>query len=280
MVEKEGFNMQIEEREQLKQLAKRVRRSILSMIYEAQSGHPGGSLSAADIMTVLYFKELRIQPTDPTWHDRDRFVLSKGHACPVWYVCLQMRGFFAEEHLHSLRTVNSILQGHPDMKKTPGVDMTTGSLGLGVAAALGMALEGKLEGSARRVYAIVGDGELNEGVVWETIQAAYKFNLDNFCMIVDKNGLQLDGPVDEIMPIHDLSAALKGFGWHVIEIDGHNFDQIADAFTAARRVIGKPSCILACTIKGKGVSFMENQLKWHGKAPDSNEFQLALGELS
>jgi len=272
--------MQNDEREQLTQIAKQVRRSILSMIYKAQSGHPGGSLSSADIMTVLYFKELNIRPTEPTWHDRDRFVLSKGHACPVWYACLQLRGFFSEDHLQSLRTVNSILQGHPDMKKTPGVDMTTGSLGLGVAAALGMALEAKLEGSTRRVYSIVGDGEMNEGVVWETVQAASKYQLDNFCVIVDKNGLQLDGPVDEIMPIHDLFAVLTGFGWHVIEIDGHDIDQIDDAFKAARQVIGKPCCILARTIKGKGVSFMENQLKWHGRAPDAQEYQLAIGELS
>ena len=271
--------METKELERLQDMAKRVRATLLTMIYEAQSGHPGGALSAADIMTVLYFKELRIDPLDPKWHERDRFVLSKGHACPVWYSCLHLRGFFGEEHIHTLRTVNSILQGHPDMKKTPGVDMTTGSLGIGAATALGMALEAKMEKSDRRVYALLGDGEINEGIVWEVMQSAVKFSLDNFCLIIDKNGLQLDGPTKEVMPIHDLPAIIKGFGWEVEEIDGHAIEEIDNAFANAKNTKGKPSCIIANTVKGKGVSFMENQLKWHGKAPSTQEYELALQEV-
>jgi transketolase len=271
--------MELKELERLQAMAKRVRSTLLTMIYEAQSGHPGGALSATDIMTVLYFKELNIKPEEPKWHERDRFVLSKGHACPVWYSCLYLKGFFPEEHIHTLRTVNSILQGHPDMKKTPGVDMTTGSLGIGSATALGMALEAKMEKSDRRVYALVGDGEINEGIVWEVMQSAVKFSLDNYCLIIDRNGLQLDGPTKEVMPIHDLQAIIAGFGWAVQEIDGHDLNQIDEAFAKARATKGKPSCIIANTVKGKGVSFMENQLKWHGKAPSTQEYELALQEV-
>ncbi|MDC7244679.1 MAG: transketolase [Sphaerochaetaceae bacterium] len=265
--------------EMLKNKAKEVRETILTMIYKAQSGHPGGSLSIADIMTVLYFRELRIDPENPHWNDRDRFVLSKGHACPAWYSCLYHRGFFDEKHISTFRRVNSILQGHPDMKKTPGVDMTTGSLGMGVATAVGMALDARLEGSSRRVYAIVGDGELNEGVVWEVMQSSCKFKLDNFCMIIDRNGLQLDGTTEEVMPFKDLSNTIESFGWFVQTIDGHSVEEIDKALQAARETKGGPSCIIADTIKGKGVSFMENQLKWHGRAPSDEEYELAVKEI-
>ena len=260
--------------------AREARRKVISMIYKAQSGHPGGSLSAADIMTVLYFKVLNIDPQKPNWQDRDRFVLSKGHACPIMYVCLQMRGFFEKKHLYTFRTINSILQGHPDMKKTPGVDMTTGSLGIGAACALGMALEAKMEGSNRNIYTMVGDGEINEGVIWEVMQAGYKFKLDNYCMILDKNGLQLNGPTSEIMPIHNLKQIVNGFGWAFQEIDGHSIPQIINAFNKFKKTKNIPTFIMANTVKGKGISFMENQLKWHGQAPNEIEYRQAIKELS
>lgn len=269
----------IEKPQDLAAMAKKVRNSILTMIYEAQSGHPGGALSAADIMTVLYFNEMRLDPKNPKWKERDQFVLSKGHACPAWYACLQLRGYFEEAHIHTLRTMNSILQGHPDMKKTPGVDMTTGSLGLGAATAVGMALDAKLSGSDRRVYTLVGDGEVNEGVIWEAVQASAKFELDNFCMIIDKNGLQLDGPTSDVMPINHLQNAFESFGWHVVEIDGHQIEAIMDGLKEARNTKAKPTCIIANTVKGKGVSFMENQLQWHGKAPNQDEYKIAISDL-
>ncbi len=271
--------MEEKEKEKLSDIAKHVREIILTMIYEAQSGHPGGSLSVADIMTVLYFKQLQIDPKNPKWNERDRFVLSKGHACPAWYSCLQLRGFFDEKHIHTFRRMDSILQGHPDMNKTPGVDMTTGSLGMGAAAAVGMALEAKLEGSPRRVYTVVGDGELNEGVIWEVMQSSVKFKLDNFCMIVDRNGLQLDGPTNAVMPIHDLTQIIEGFGWYVQEIDGHSIQEIDKACSNAKQKKGIPSCIIANTVKGKGVSCMENQLKWHGRAPSTEEYNQAVREI-
>ena len=264
---------------ELQKIAIQVRKKIVSMVYEAQSGHPGGSLSAADLMTVLYFSEMNIDPENPKWHERDRFVLSKGHACPAWYACLQTRGYFDEENLHHLRQLNSILQGHPDMKKTPGVDMTTGSLGIGAASAIGMALEAKMEGSPRRVYSIVGDGELNEGVIWETLQSAVKFKLDKYCMIIDKNGLQLDGPTTEVMPLPKLKNIIEDFGWKVIEIDGHNIPEIIKAIEEVKSTKEVPCCIIANTIKGKGVSFMENQLQWHGQAPNDEQYAIAIREI-
>lgn len=264
---------------ELQKIAIQVRKKIVSMVYEAQSGHPGGSLSSADLMTVLYFSEMNIDPENPKLHERDRFVLSKGHACPAWYACLQIRGYFDEDNLHHLRQLDSILQGHPDMKKTPGVDMTTGSLGIGAAAAIGMALEAKMEGSPRRIYSIVGDGELNEGVIWETLQSAVKFKLDNYCMIIDKNGLQLDGPTTEVMPLPKLSNIIEDFGWNVIEIDGHNIPEIMKAIEEVKATKGIPSCIIANTIKGKGVSFMENQLQWHGQAPNDEQYAIAIKEI-
>lgn len=264
----------------LEEKAKEVRRKIITMIYEAQSGHPGGSLSIADIMTVLYFRNLNVNPKDPKWQERDRFVLSKGHSCPAWYACLQMRGYFKEEHLKSLRSINSILQGHPDMKKTPGVDMTTGSLGIGAACALGMALEAKLEHSDRKIYTIVGDGELNEGIIWEVMQSANKFNLDNYCMILDKNGLQLDGKTQDVMPITDIKTIVQGFGWDVQEIDGHSISEIINALDKFKATKNQPTFIIANTVKGKGVSFMENQVGWHGKAPNDEQYSQAMKELS
>lgn len=263
----------------LKETSQQVRYHIIDMIFKAQSGHPGGSLSIADLMTVLYFNELRLDPENPKWSERDRFVLSKGHACPAWYACLALKGFFPIEELNTLRRVNSILQGHPDMKKTPGIDMTTGSLGIGVSAALGMALRGKMDKASYRVFSIVGDGELNEGIVWETVQAAVKYKLDNFIIIVDANKLQLDGPTSEIMPLNPLPEKFETFGWEAMKIDGHNIGEILQSFEWTKTVHDKPMCIVAHTVKGKGIDFMENQLKWHGKAPNREQYEAAVGQL-
>ncbi|MGV2987843.1 transketolase [Vibrio sp. E150_011] len=265
---------------ELYQLAKEVRIDILDMVYKAQSGHIGGSFSAAEIVTTLYFNEMQnLDPMNPRKSNRDRFVLSKGHACPVWYSCLSRLGFFDKEHLATLRQINSVLQGHPDMKSTPGVDITTGSLGHGCAAATGMALEGKMAQDGRRVYSVLGDGELNEGVVWETTMAAAKHQLDNLVYFVDKNNLQMDGTSDEIMPLLSIEDKFLSFGWHVITIDGHNIEQILQALDSARAFKGKPTCIVANTVKGKGVSFMEDVRNWHGKAPSDQEFHAARAEL-
>lgn len=265
--------------EDLKSWARRIRADVLSMIHKAGSGHPGGSLSAADIVTALYFHELRLDPQNPRWPDRDRFILSKGHACPVWYACLAERGFFPTESLGALRKIGGILQGHPDMKKTPGLDMTTGSLGQGLSCGLGMALGGKLAKRDFRVFVLLGDGELNEGQVWEAAMAAAKFMLDNLVCIVDYNRLQLDGFVDQVMPLEPLAAKWNAFNWFVREVDGHDISQILEAFDEAKKTKGRPTCIIAHTVKGKGVSFMENRAEWHGMAPDSAQLDQALREL-
>jgi len=264
----------------LKNQALTIRRDILTMIHAARSGHPGGSLSATDFVTALYFHFMRVDPRNPGWPDRDRFILSKGHACPLWYSCLAERGFFPVEELLTLRKINSRLQGHPDMNKTPGVDITTGSLGQGLSAGVGMALGLRLDKKDARVYVIVGDGELNEGQVWEAAMAAAKFHLDNLTAIVDYNNLQLDGYCDEIMPLEPLADKWRAFNWRVLEIDGHNMSAILDAIETAQATRGKPTIIIAHTVKGKGVSFMEDKCDWHGKAPDDEQFSQAMAELS
>lgn len=258
--------------------AKEVRSRIVDMIYKAKSGHPGGALSAADIVTALYFDILRLDPANPRWPDRDRFLLSKGHACPVLYVCLAMRGFFGLEHLDTLRQFESILQGHP-IRKTPGVDMTTGSLGHGLSIGLGMALEGMLRGKDYFVYVMLGDGEINEGHVWEAAMAAAKYKTDRLVAFVDRNRLQMDGCCDDIMPTGDITAKFKAFGWKTFEIDGHDMKAILRAVEKARRVRGRPTCIVANTVKGKGVSYMEDRFEWHGKCPNADELACAMKEI-
>jgi transketolase len=263
----------------LQRQARLLRQDVIRMTHAARSGHPGGALSAADVVTALYFKVLRLDPSRPDWPDRDRFVLSKGHACPLWYAALAERGYFPVDELLTLRRIDGRLQGHPDMTKTPGVDITTGSLGQGLSAGVGMALGLRLDRRPSRVYVILGDGELNEGQVWEAAMAAAKYRLDNLTAVVDYNNLQLDGWCDEIMPLEPLADKWRAFNWEVIEIDGHAMTEILEAFARAARVKGRPTVIIAHTVKGKGVSFMEDQRDWHGKAPDDEEFRLAMHEL-
>lgn len=263
----------------LKKRAREVRIEIIKMIYKAQSGHPGGSLSAADVMTVLYFDILNIDPNRPQWEERDRFILSKGHACPVWYVCLAKKGFFPMQELSKLRVIGGILQGHPDMKKVPGLDMTTGSLGQGLSAGVGMALGAKTKRLKFKTYVILGDGELNEGQIWEAAMSANKFKLNNLITILDYNNLQLDGRCSEVMPLEPLADKWRSFCWDVKEIDGHNIYEILDAFYKLNKYQEKPTIIIAHTIKGKGVSYMENQVDWHGKAPNEEQFKQAIEEL-
>lgn len=260
--------------------AKELRKTILTMIYGAKSGHPGGSLSAADLMAVLYFEELNIRPENPQWEDRDRFVLSKGHVCPVLYSCLALRNYFPMDTIYTLRKEGSMLQGHPDMKRCPGVDISTGSLGQGLSTAVGMALAGKRDGKNYRVFCLVGDGESQEGQIWEAVQSAAKYQLDNLIIIVDNNGLQNDSTCEDVMPLGNLAEKFSAFGCDVQRIDGHRIDEIRNAFAAARKEShGKPHCILAKTIKGKGVSFMENVVSWHGTAPNDEQYALAMQEI-
>ena len=271
--------MTAEEKKQLLLTACRVRMGILEGVHAAASGHPGGSLSAADVFTWLYFRELRIDPENPQWPDRDRFVLSKGHTAPGLYAALALRGFFPVEELKTLRRPGSRLQGHPNMNLTPGVDMSTGSLGQGVSAAAGMALAARYQGKDCRVYTLLGDGEMEEGEVWEALMFARHYALDNFCVLIDSNGLQIDGPVAEVMNPGPLAEKLRAFGFAVQEIDGHDFDAMEAAFAQARAVKGVPSAIVLDTVKGKGVSFMENQVGWHGKAPGDADYAAAMEEL-
>ena len=265
----------------LKERAKELRKTALTMIYEANSGHPGGSLSAADLMAALYFDELRLNPENPRWEDRDRFVLSKGHVCPILYSALALRGFFPYETIHTLRKYGSILQGHPDMKRCPGVDISTGSLGQGISCAVGMAIAYKRDKKDARVFAMLGDGETNEGQVWEAVEAAVKYGLDNLVIIVDNNGLQNDGACADIMPTQDLCDKFKAFGCRTFCIDGHDMEQIVSVFEKIRMESGccKPFAVVAKTVKGKGVSFMENVVKWHGVAPNDDEYKMAMAEL-
>lgn len=265
--------------DELKSKATKIRRNIVNMIYLASSGHPGGALSLTDILTVLYFTEMRINPINPKDENRDRFVLSKGHASAALYATLAERGFIKSEDLLGFRNIDSMLQGHPDMNKISGVDMTTGSLGQGLSAANGMALAGKLDKKDYRVYCALGDGEIQEGQVWEAAMTASHYKLDNLCVIVDNNNLQIDGTVDKVMSPYPIVDKFKSFGFNVIEIDGHDFKQIIAAFEDAKKVKEKPTAIVAKTIKGKGVSYMENQASWHGKAPNEQELTQAMQDL-
>lgn len=265
--------------EELKNMAKKVRRGIIEEVYKAQSGHPGGSLSIADILTVLYFDELNVDEKNPKWEDRDRLVLSKGHCSPALYSCLANRGFFDVEKLTTFRNIESKLQGHPDMTKVPGVDMTTGSLGQGLSAANGMAIAGKMDKKNYRVYCILGDGEIEEGQVWEAAMASSKYKLDNLCVIVDNNNLQIDGTIDTVMSPYPIDEKFKSFGFQIINIDGNDIEEIKKAFEVAKNVKEKPVCIIAKTTKGKGVSFMENKAEWHGKAPNEEQYKQAMEEL-
>jgi transketolase len=264
---------------ELERIAARVRCDIIQMIHIANAGHPGGSLSAADVVAALYFRVMNIDPARPDWPDRDRFILSKGHACPVWYAGLAERGYFDKRHLTTLRKLDSILQGHPDMHKTPGVDMTAGSLGQGCCAGLGMALAARVNKRSYRVWTVVGDGEMQEGSVWEMAMAAAGFKADNLTVILDRNRIQNDDFVDKVMPVGLVAEKWLAFGWHVIEIDGHDMAQVVEALETSRTVTGKPTAIIAHTIKGKGVSFMENNPAWHGRAPTAAEAQQALHEI-
>ena len=264
----------------LEKEAKELRKSLLTMIHAAQSGHPGGSLSATDIVAALYFDEMKIDPKNPKWEDRDRFVLSKGHVCPVLYSALAMRGFFPIDAIYTLRKHGSILQGHPDMKRTPGIDISTGSLGQGISCAVGMAIAYKRDGKSARVFALLGDGECDEGQVWEAMESAAKYELDNMVIFVDNNGLQNDGTCAEVMPTQDLAAKFESFGCRVYRIDGHKMSEIVDVLDNIRtEPKGKPYVVVAKTVKGRGVSFMENVVKWHGVAPNDEEYARAMAEV-
>ena len=267
------------EKLELQKIANEVRKDIVTALHSAKAGHPGGSLSAADIYTYLYFEELNIDPKDPKKADRDRFVLSKGHTAPGYYSTLAHRGFFPVEDLTTLRKVGSYLQGHPDMKHIPGVDMSSGSLGQGISAAVGMAISAKLSNDDYRVYTLLGDGEIQEGQVWEASMLAGFRKLDNLVVIVDNNGLQIDGKVDEVCSPYPIDKKFEAFNFHVINIDGNDFDQIEAAFKEARNTKGMPTAIIAKTIKGKGVSFMEDQAGWHGKAPNDEQYAQAMEDL-
>ncbi len=263
----------------LKIKANEVRKGIIEGVHAAKAGHPGGSLSAADMFTFLYFEEMNIDPKDPKKPNRDRFVLSKGHTAPGLYSALANRGYFPVEDLKTLRHLGSYLQGHPCMQETPGVDMSSGSLGQGISAAVGMALAGKLDNADYRVYTLLGDGEIQEGQVWEASMFAGAKGIDNLVVIVDNNGLQIDGKVEDVCSVYPIADKFKAFNFEVVEIDGHDFDQIRNAFQTARQTKGKPTAIIMKTVKGKGVSFMENQAGWHGKAPNDEEFAIAMADL-
>ena len=267
------------EKKQLSIMACKVRMGIVESTHSAKCGHPGGSLSAADMFTYLYFRELNVDPQNPKWEDRDRFVLSKGHTAPGLYAALANRGFFPVEDLKTLRHTGSYLQGHPNMNSVPGVDMSTGSLGQGISCAAGMAVGLRLQGKTSRVYTLLGDGEIQEGQVWEACMFAAHYKLDNFVVIVDNNGLQIDGDVEKVMSPYPIADKLEAFGFHVEAIDGHDFDQIEAALNTAKTVKGKPTAIVMKTVKGKDVSFMENNASWHGKAPNDAEYEQAMNEL-
>ena len=271
--------MTASEKKQLMATACKVRMGVIEGTHGAKAGHPGGSLSAADVFTYLYFKEMNIDPKNPKWEERDRFVLSKGHTAPGLYAALAERGFFPVDDLPTLRHIDSYLQGHPNMNTVPGVDMSTGSLGQGISAAAGMALAAKHQGRSCRVYALLGDGEIQEGQPWEAFMFAHQYKLDNLCAIIDNNGLQIDGRVEDVMSPYPIVDKLKAFGWEVAEIDGHDFEQMESAFAKAREVKGAPTAIVMNTVKGKGVSYMEDQAGWHGKAPNDEEYEIAMNEL-
>ncbi len=270
------MNLSINE---MKNVASQIRQDIVMMVNAAGSGHPGGSLSSADLLTVLYFDEMNIDPNDPKMAARDRFVLSKGHAAPVAYATLARRGFFDPAELINLRKMGHMLQGHPNMTYVPGIDMSTGSLGQGISASVGMALAGKLDNADYRTFVLLGDGELNEGLVWEAAMSAAHYKLDNLCAMLDFNGLQIDGPNEEVMGIDPVDAKFESFGWHVIHVDGHDLEDIQRGYKEAKETKGKPSILIAKTIKGKGVSFMENEASWHGTAPNKEQTEQAIAEL-
>ena len=272
--------MNSSEKKSLQISACRIRMDAVTGVYHAKSGHPGGSLSAADLLAYLYFKEMKVDPKNPSDPDRDRFVLSKGHCCPGLYGALAERGYFSPEEMKTLRHIGSMLQGHPNMNDTPGVDMSTGSLGQGISAACGMALAAKLDQKDYRVYAILGDGEIEEGQVWEAAMFAAHKKLDNLCLIVDNNGLQIDGATADVMPSEPLDQKFEAFNWNVIRVDGHDYAALAEAFAAAAACKGKPTVLLARTVKGKGVSFLEGDDGWHGKAPNAEQYEKARAELS
>ena len=267
------------EREQFEKMAAKIRIDVIRAVHAAGSGHPGGSLSAADIVTALYFKEMNIDPENPKMEGRDKFILSKGHAGPVQYAALGERGYYPVEDMMSLRKIGSNFQGHPNMHKVPGIEMSTGSLGQGISASVGMALANKMDKNPGRVYTLLGDGEIQEGIVWEAAMSAAHYGLDNLCAILDWNGLQIDGKNDDVMTVKPVDEKFAAFGWNVVVIDGHNFDEIFDAFDKARACKGKPTVIIAKTHKGQGVSFMADNAGWHGKAPSDEEARKAVEEL-
>jgi len=264
---------------ELQEMAAAIRCDVIEMICAAGEGHPGGSLSVTDIVTALYFRIMRVDPRDPHWPDRDRFILSKGHACPAWYSALAERGYFDRSHLSTLRQLNSLLQGHPDMKVTPGIDMTAGSLGHGLSAGLGMALAGRLHGKDYHVWVVIGDGECQEGAIWEAALAGAKWQVDNLTAVLDRNHLQNDDRIENVMPDEPMAAKWRAFGWNVIEIDGHDMAQIVDTFERVQAIVGVPTIVIADTVKGKGVSYMEGIPVWHGRAPDEVEAACALEEI-
>lgn len=265
---------------ELKRISANIKLGAIEAVFSASSGHPGGSLSISDILSYLYFEEMNIDPRDPKKADRDRFVLSKGHTAPALYAALAERGYFPREDLKTFRHIDSYLQGHPDMKGTPGVDMTTGSLGLGFSAACGMALSAKISGESYRVYSVLGDGESEEGQVWEAAMFAAHKKLDNLCIFLDYNGLQIDGPISEVNDPSPLDSKFEAFGWNVLVIDGHDIEAIDSAVKAAKACKGKPTAIICRTVKGKGVSFMENSVKWHGSAPNEEQYKQAVSEIN
>lgn len=267
-------------KKELAVFATKARIGIIEGVHSAKAGHPGGSLSICEVLSYLYNEEMRVDPKNPKWQGRDRFVLSKGHGAPALYATLALKGFFPVEDLKTLRKSDSYLQGHPNMNKIPGVDMSTGSLGQGISAAVGMAIGAKFDGADFRVYTILGDGEIEEGEVWEAAMLAGNRQLDNLVAIVDYNGLQIDGTIEEVNSAYPIADKFKAFNWNVIEIDGHNYDEIEEAFNNAKQTKGKPTCIVMKTVKGKGVSYMENSVGWHGKAPNDEEYEIAMGELN
>lgn len=271
--------MKITKIEALANIANDIRMGVIEQVYNAGSGHPGGSLSCSDILAVLYFNQMNIDPKQPDSPARDRFVLSKGHCSPALYAALALKGYFDKEELKNFRKVESNLQGHPDMNKVPGVDMTTGSLGQGLSAAVGMAIGSKMDSAGCRVYCLVGDGEIEEGQIWEAAMSASKNKLDNLCVIIDYNGLQIDGSVEEVAGLVDIKQKFESFGFYALEIDGHDIEEIIHAFDTARQHKGMPTAIIAKTVKGKGVSFMEGKVEWHGKAPNQEQYEQAINEL-
>lgn len=271
--------MKIKDVNELQKYANKIRQGVVKAVYSAKSGHPGGSLSIAEILAVLYFNQMNIDEKNPKAKERDRLVLSKGHTAPALYSALALRGFFDMDELNNFRNINSILQGHPDMKNIPGVDASTGSLGQGLSIANGMALGSKQDSEGVRVYCICGDGEIQEGQIWEAAMTASHYQLDNLCLIIDNNNLQIDGKVSEVMSVYPIDEKFRSFGFETINVDGHNIQELISAFEQAKKVKGKPTAIIANTIKGKGVSFMENEADWHGKAPNEEQYKQAMQEL-